>query len=72
MKIKITPIKSQTLCKKCKFDTNRHCINFDFCKGCERILPMNKGYCKCLSLEMGEPCPDFVRAEGVGGAADEQ
>ena len=70
MKIKITPIKSGTLCDKCKYSEKLKCPKYNLCEGCERLT--SYGFCKCGNIITGTPCPDFVRAEGVGGAADEQ
>lgn len=54
---KITPIKSTTLCEKCKFSYRRHCMGRK-CKGCE----MHDKKCKCTRIDDGEPCPNFERA----------
>lgn len=71
MKIKITPIKSDTLCDKCKFGAENDCYTAD-CSNCPMNIPNSAPRCKCGFIEGGKPCPYFVRYEGVGGAADEQ
>lgn len=60
---KLTPVKSLTLCEKCKYGKNRICWKIPLCKDCERVLPPNEDYCKCRKIKPGTPCPDFVRAD---------
>lgn len=75
MKIKITPIKSEELCYKCKFGTLGECRNHPncyTCPRCDRKAFPARSFCECNRIKIGNPCPYFVKAEGVGGAADEQ
>ena len=60
---KLTPVKSESLCLKCIYNKNRICAEKPLCKGCERFLKSNEGYCKCRKIKTGTPCPDFVRAD---------
>ena len=60
---KLTPVKSVSLCLKCIYNKNRICAEKPLCKGCERFLKSNEGYCKCRKIKPGTPCPDFVRAD---------
>lgn len=60
---KLTPVKSLTLCEKCKYGKNHICWKYPLCKGCERSLPVTEGYCKCRKIKTGTPCLDFVRAD---------
>ena len=60
---KLTPVKSESLCLKCIYNKNRICAEKPLCKGCERFLKPNEGYCKCRKIKAGTPCPDFVRAD---------
>lgn len=53
---KITPIKSETLCEKCKFSYKRHCRGRR-CKDCE----IHDEKCKCTRINNGKPCPYFER-----------
>ena len=53
--------KSYDTCDECKYDYLRHCTSDDSCRYCE----LYDGHCKCLSINYGEDCPYFVKAEEV-------
>lgn len=57
---KLIPIKSKSLCLKCKYNDRRYCVDKPLCVGCERKL---EDGCKCLTIKTGTPCRDFVRAD---------
>ena len=57
---KLIPIKSKSLCLKCKYNDRRYCVDKPLCAGCERIT---EDGCKCLTVKTGTPCRNFVRAD---------
>lgn len=60
-KVKVTPIKTQSLCKICKYDeTANNCLNCS-CMSCDMHVV---GFgCKCLEIEYGKPCRYFERRQ---------
>lgn len=68
---KVTPIKSETLCKKCEYDYDAHC-SFHKCENCERHKDSGSGVfmCSCNLIKNGEKCEDFklkVPSLQIGG-----
>lgn len=63
MKIKAIPVKSETLCKKCRFSWRNHCVGRHKKQPCEMCQRYNalKMYCGCTLIENGEPCKAFKR-----------
>lgn len=55
----ISPIMSETLCKKCKFGGDEFCMARR-CGSCELF---NGKRCVCTTVAAGQPCPYFERAE---------
>jgi hypothetical protein len=76
-RIKITPIRSQSLCEKCRWNLTEECKNYlfsnppegeDECKDCPNFN-CEKRDCKCSEIEKGEPCPFFERKVNCRGGS---
>ena len=66
MKIKAIPIKSDSLCGRCYFNSDEHCFGRqkNNCDGCSINNP-NESVCKCLKIDRGEPCRFFKPQENT-------
>ena len=62
MKIKAIPIKSRTLCKKCRFHGRNECLGTK-CENCELNSFKKNGHCICVYMSTGERCEHFQKYE---------
>lgn len=60
MKIKAIPIKSRTLCDKCRFYLNNECGGIE-CIDCKINNFKTGSMCYCAKVEDGERCEHFER-----------
>lgn len=68
-KIKLTPIRSQSLCEKCRWGLTEECMQYLFaspleedCDACPNFDCETRD-CQCFLVEDGEPCPFFIRKD---------
>lgn len=57
--VKLTPIKSPTVCRKCKYHHSNCPLSCRDCKNYKVVLGII--LCKCPTINFGEPCKDFER-----------
>lgn len=64
IQVKAIPIKSITLCEKCFYHWEEHCLKRQktSCQDCPLDHP-NETVCKCSKIYNGEPCRYFKRKE---------
>ena len=61
-KIKVTPIKSITLCEKCVYFNPTCSIGKTYCRFCDMY---NGAYCRCDNIIFGMPCKYFIKSKEV-------
>lgn len=60
-KIKVTPLKSKTLCEKC---THGNCTNYKICNSCNLFVDdywYDGIFCRCIYVKNGTPCRYFEK-----------
>lgn len=64
IQVKAIPIKSHTLCEKCFYHWEEHCMKRQnkICIGCPLDNP-NETVCECSKISHGKPCRNFKRKE---------